>query len=228
MSKLQSQALLENASVAISVGTESKPVASRNVFNVLAASAVLIAASAFSPAQAQNYPTQSFEGQSDAQVLSVEPEHLVGEVVSVRQIRENSRRSHRGEISPRSIAGAVIGGAIGNQVGGGNGRKLSTLVGALAGGSVANRIADRRAASRNGGYENARRVQDNELVVVRVNSGLSFETYEIEQPAGFNLRRGDTVALMASKDGKTLMAFPVEIREELSSDPSASRPRSRR
>jgi uncharacterized protein YcfJ len=40
-------------------------------------------------------------------------------------------------------AGAVIGGLIGNQVGGGNGRKLATVAGVIGGGLVGNEIANR-------------------------------------------------------------------------------------
>jgi len=39
--------------------------------------------------------------------------------------------------------GAVVGGLIGNQVGGGNGRKLATIAGAIGGGYVGNEIAKR-------------------------------------------------------------------------------------
>ncbi|HBZ06902.1 MAG TPA: hypothetical protein DEP03_11170, partial [Massilia sp.] len=39
--------------------------------------------------------------------------------------------------------GAVIGGLIGNQVGGGNGKKLATLAGVIGGGYVGNEIAKR-------------------------------------------------------------------------------------
>jgi uncharacterized protein YcfJ len=40
-------------------------------------------------------------------------------------------------------AGAVIGGLIGNQVGGGNGKKLATVAGAIGGGMLGNEIANR-------------------------------------------------------------------------------------
>lgn len=219
MAQFKSQDLLQNASVAVSVGTQDKPLSARPVFKLLAATAVLLAASTFSPAQAQNH---EFDGQ--VQGVSVQTNQVVGEVISVRHIRENSRRSHRGEISPRSIAGAVIGGALGNQIGGGNGRQLSTLAGALLGGSVANRIADRRATARNG-YDNARQIQDNDLVTVRVSNGGSFETYEIEQPAGYGLRRGDAVALMVSKDGQSLLALPIEVQNDYAPDRPSSRAR---
>lgn len=40
-------------------------------------------------------------------------------------------------------AGAVIGGLLGNQVGGGNGRKLATVAGIIGGGMIGNEVANR-------------------------------------------------------------------------------------
>lgn len=46
--------------------------------------------------------------------------------------------------SPIGIGlGAVVGGLIGNQVGGGNGRTLATIAGAVGGGYVGNEVANR-------------------------------------------------------------------------------------
>lgn len=42
------------------------------------------------------------------------------------------------------VGGAVIGGLIGNQIGGGNGKKLATVGGAVAGGYAGNEIEKRR------------------------------------------------------------------------------------
>ena len=39
--------------------------------------------------------------------------------------------------------GAVIGGLIGNQIGGGNGKKLATVAGVIGGGMLGNEIANR-------------------------------------------------------------------------------------
>jgi uncharacterized protein YcfJ len=39
--------------------------------------------------------------------------------------------------------GAVIGGLIGNQIGGGNGKKLATVAGIIGGGMLGNEIANR-------------------------------------------------------------------------------------
>jgi uncharacterized protein YcfJ len=42
--------------------------------------------------------------------------------------------------------GAVVGGLLGNQVGGGNGRKLATVAGVIGGGMLGNQIANQNAA----------------------------------------------------------------------------------
>ena len=42
-----------------------------------------------------------------------------------------------------TATGAVLGGLIGNQVGGGNGKKIATVVGAVAGGIAGNKVQQR-------------------------------------------------------------------------------------
>lgn len=58
-----------------------------------------------------------------------------GRVESVQVIQQQAQPSGIG-----MVAGAVIGGALGNQVGGGNGRKLATVAGAIGGGYAGNTI----------------------------------------------------------------------------------------
>jgi uncharacterized protein YcfJ len=45
-------------------------------------------------------------------------------------------------------AGALIGGLVGNQVGGGNGKKLATIAGVIGGGMLGNEIANRNQSGR--------------------------------------------------------------------------------
>ena len=47
-----------------------------------------------------------------------------------------------------TLIGAVVGGVLGNQVGGGNGKKVATAAGILAGGYTGNRIQDNQQRSR--------------------------------------------------------------------------------
>lgn len=53
---------------------------------------------------------------------------------SVESVTAVERASKPAPISVGSVAGGVIGAALGNQVGGGNGRTLATVIGALGGG----------------------------------------------------------------------------------------------
>lgn len=63
-----------------------------------------------------------------------------GTVRSISRVNRNSRRT--GTI----VVGALIGGVLGNQIGGGNGKKAATVAGAVAGGAIANNATkdDRR------------------------------------------------------------------------------------
>jgi uncharacterized protein YcfJ len=100
-------------------------------------------------------------GPQYAEVISAKPitvtESIYGEVVNVdpitktvgdsREICEDRlverRRPERFGNKDGAIAGVVVGGLLGNQVGGGNGKKLATLAGAVGGG-FAGREIDRR------------------------------------------------------------------------------------
>ncbi len=64
--------------------------------------------------------------------------HECGRVESVVAVREAAKPSGLG-----IAAGAVLGGVLGNQVGGGNGRTLATVAGAVAGGYGGNEVEKR-------------------------------------------------------------------------------------
>ncbi|HQW81148.1 MAG TPA: glycine zipper 2TM domain-containing protein [Pseudomonadota bacterium] len=55
--------------------------------------------------------------------------------------RDNSGRLYRGDHNGKAgtVIGAIIGGALGNQVGSGDGRKAATIAGAVIGGAVASK-----------------------------------------------------------------------------------------
>jgi len=61
-----------------------------------------------------------------------------GKIESVRIVHHQARPSGIGV-----VAGAVLGGVLGNQVGGGNGRSLATVAGAVGGGYAGNEIEKR-------------------------------------------------------------------------------------
>jgi uncharacterized protein YcfJ len=60
-----------------------------------------------------------------------------------RDVIVDERMPERDGLKTGTIAGAIVGGALGNQAGGGDGRKLATVAGAIAGG-YAGREIDRR------------------------------------------------------------------------------------
>lgn len=213
------KSLLANGSVVASAG--DRPRTNRSVFKHLAATALVLAGGTIGTAQAQTYTAASYQSGDQEQRVEEGVRGIHGQVQSVRRVndRSNGSGTHRGRISFRTIAGAVVGGALGNQIGGGDGKKVATVVGALAGGSIANRIADRRQNQGLGEYQNTRRVQDDVVVTVAVRVGNSFETYEIVQPAAIPLRRGDDVVLATSQDGRQLMALPIIIEPEPNSAP---------
>lgn len=66
-----------------------------------------------------------------------------GNVESVREIKQRAQGSGLG-----AAGGAVIGGLLGNQVGGGNGRKLATVAGAVGGAVVGNQVEGNMKATR--------------------------------------------------------------------------------
>jgi uncharacterized protein YcfJ len=88
---------------------------------VMAAAIVWVTAGSITFADAQNYSSPGT--------------HEVCENVQVKQI--NSSDTHR--VAGTAI-GAVAGGVLGNQVGGGKGKTLATVGGAVAGGVVGNQV----------------------------------------------------------------------------------------
>ncbi|HWU51632.1 MAG TPA: glycine zipper 2TM domain-containing protein [Tahibacter sp.] len=76
------------------------------------------------------------------------------------------REDRRGNNTGATVLGAIIGGALGNQVGKGDGRKAATIAGAVAGGAIGNSVgrrddetyvgSERRCREVDGGYEERR------------------------------------------------------------------------
>ncbi len=65
-----------------------------------------------------------------------------GRVESVQAVQTQAQPSGLGV-----VAGAVLGGVLGNQVGGGNGKKLATVAGAVGGGFAGNEVEKRTRAT---------------------------------------------------------------------------------
>ncbi|QYK03731.1 glycine zipper 2TM domain-containing protein [Shewanella zhangzhouensis] len=68
---------------------------------------------------------------------------LYGEVISVRRLTQQElvADQHRGW---RTFGGALLGGVIGHQFGGGSGQDVATVLGALLGGAIANQAGGDR------------------------------------------------------------------------------------
>lgn len=62
---------------------------------------------------------------------------LFGEIVSARNISQEELIEDKNS-GWKTFGGALIGGVIGNQFGGGSGRSIATILGAVVGGSIAN------------------------------------------------------------------------------------------
>ncbi len=99
-----------------------------------------------------------------------------GRVVRVESIgRRGDNRLGGG-----TVLGAIVGGALGNQVGSGDGRKAATVAGALAGGAIGHDIEKKRRNS--GRYYR---------IAVRMDRDGRIRSYE--QQDAYGLRRGDSV-----------------------------------
>lgn len=75
-----------------------------------------------------------------AEVLSADPVYLV---VPAPPREECYEERATGNGAGGTLLGAVVGGALGNQVGGGDGRRAATIAGAVIGGAVGNNLSSR-------------------------------------------------------------------------------------
>jgi len=105
--------------------------------------------------------------------------HSCGRVESVQAIEQQAQPSGIG-----MVAGAVLGGVLGNQVGGGNGRKIATVAGAVGGGYAGNEIEKRTRATAS--YQVRVRMEDGDV-----------RTFPYSQQPGWSV--GDRVRVV---DGK--------------------------
>ncbi|MDD5295929.1 MAG: glycine zipper 2TM domain-containing protein [Rhodocyclaceae bacterium] len=111
---------------------------------------------AVAPPPGTPYPTQA--SPSSAQVVPAAPPpcHECGVIENVRAVSVKGQGSGVGV-----VAGGLLGGILGHQVGGGSGRDLATVAGAVAGGFAGNEIEkNQRAATQ---YEVVVRLEDGSL-----------------------------------------------------------------
>ena len=119
--------------------------------------------------------------QQPLQLAQAEPERRAtcsncGRVESVRTIRTRAEGSGVG-----AAGGAILGGLLGNQIGGGNGRKLATVAGAVGGAVVGNQVEGNMKARTS--YE----------VLVRMDNGKS-RTFHLQNLNGYN--SGDRIKVV--------------------------------
>ena len=106
-----------------------------------------------------------------------------GTIQSIRTVQIEGTKTPIG-----TGAGAVAGGILGNQVGGGSGRALATVGGALLGG-VAGSAAE-EGITRQTGYE----------ITVRLDNG---RTISVVQAADVSFQPGERVRVIEARDGTT-------------------------
>jgi len=110
------------------------------------------------PVPVKSKPTQLASAETDRNWCS-----NCGNVESVRTIKTRAEGSGLG-----AAGGAVVGGLLGNQVGGGSGRQLATVAGAIGGAVAGNQIEGNMKASTS--YEIRVRLDDGTLRTFRQNS----------------------------------------------------------
>lgn len=89
-----------------------------------------------------------------------------GTLVSVRPVKIQGDESSN---TIGAVGGAVLGGLLGNTIGGGTGRTLATAAGAVAGGVAGNSVGE--LAGRTSGYELEIRTDNKENIVVVQKAG---------------------------------------------------------
>ena len=155
-----------------------------------ALAAALTACGTTDPYGMNNYPvsqpmtgatTYSSGGYQNQRVGMVE----YGRVTNVSLISQGTTTSGSGNTTAGTVIGAVAGGLVGNQFGGGSGRAAATILGAVGGGIVGNRIA----ANSGPTYNTAGPVY---RVSVQTDQG-HMRTYDVSSTG--DLRPGDRVRI---------------------------------
>ena len=128
------------------------------------------------PRAAASQPAPVARATAPAPVAAVSTCAECGVIESVREIAAKGKGSGIG-----AVGGAVVGGLLGNQVGGGRGQDVMTVVGAVGGAVAGNEVEKRGKATKS--YE----------VTVRLNDGSSRVISEASAPSW---RTGDKVKIV--------------------------------
>lgn len=113
-----------------------------------------------------------------------------GTLVSVRPVKIQGDESSN---TIGAVGGAVLGGLLGNTIGGGTGRTLATAAGAVAGGVAGNSVGE--LAGRTSGYELEIRTDNKENIVV------------VQKAGNTKLSPGQRVRM--ARSGNTLTVSPL-------------------
>ena len=148
---------------------------------VACAALLTLGGCATNPMTGTGVPQASANGYTVSGAQSVQAVQL-GTVLAVRPVEIAGQGSGIG-----AIGGALAGGAIGHQIGNGNGQKLATVMGALAG--LMGGQALEGSAAKEAGL----------LVTVRLDGG---QVLAITQAADVRLAVGERVQVLAGRDGK--------------------------
>ncbi|WP_426057001.1 glycine zipper 2TM domain-containing protein [Janthinobacterium sp. PSPC2-1] len=146
--------------------------------NLQPASAQALAA--LPPQQQQQQPVRQPQQQPQQQYAAAAPAPQVcGNCGVIEAIHEVNTRAEGSGVG--AAGGAVVGGLLGNQVGGGHGKQLATVLGAVGGAVAGNQIEGSVRATRS--YN----------IVVRLDNG---KTRTVHQSAAPNWRQGDRVRVV--------------------------------
>jgi uncharacterized protein YcfJ len=153
-----------------------------------AAAMALTACSSVDPYASNNYPVSSTSGYTVSSYPAPSYSEAVpaieyGRVTDVALI--NGTAAPRGNHAAGTVIGAIVGGLLGHQVGGGTGRAAATVLGAAGGAVAGNQIAQNQA----GPYAANQTVY---RVSVQTDQGL-MRSYDVNASA--DLRPGDRVRI---------------------------------
>ncbi len=126
----------------------------------------------------QQQPQQQQQQQQQQYAAAPAPQ-VCGNCGVIESIHEVNTRAEGSGVG--AAGGAVVGGLLGNQVGGGHGRQLATVLGAVGGAVAGNQIEGNVRATRS--YN----------IVVRLDNG---KTRTVHQSAAPNWRQGDRVRVV--------------------------------
>jgi uncharacterized protein YcfJ len=135
------------------------------------------------------------------------PREVCTDEVVTRQYRE------QGHPIAATALGALVGGAVGNQVGGGSGRRAATAAGAIAGGVIGHQVQERR--------RDVRTVQDVERRCRTV-------TDTVQEHDGFEVvyrYRGEQASVRMDHDPGLRLAMRSRSEPVIATEPAPATPR---